>query len=597
MPVKPVSIPTFLQRMLLLACALSAVAVCAMAAEAPANEPLARLLSKLPNEPLAVVLFPDIRRLPAMLSASAAGKVYQDQQYADGREAARKLLKDWAGADVFALWDAAVPQVTGPVALVVAPAPDGSGALHATLLLTAIDAPGADALQEAAGRLRAAAHSPLEGLRVLPLVAGELPAAPHAWAARLASFSGFLRVELRPRALHAALAAGEKQALPRWLGGLKGLADRDLERVSFESAADGPGFRDLARVEWAEGAAGTRVILAQGLRDNPKPWKGLMSALPGGQDVSLLVQSDFSALGEALPVGLQALERELRGKKWTRLHGEEEDTAAPERFTFLTSPLSGSFGLCGSPTLTGEARIVMAAATKGAKPDDLRGILAEKLALLGADFQTKDGAARIGEHAPLAAAFQGRGLFPAPVIGFSPGWLWLCSNTGAYGELVNAFAGAKVLANDTLPPPLFQAPAPPDGAPTAATEAPSALRLQVNLNSVLPLVYAAWLLSPEGPQIGSWKVPESLLPKNPALFNKRFGIFLAEAVREGRVLTAAARGPVPGGGLLPLALLAQCAEAVDDLKARRASALRERLKLIEELKTPAPAMPPEGKTP
>lgn len=595
MPVKPVSSLKLLPRMLLFVCMLSAWAGCAMAAEAPVNEPLARLLSKLPDEPLAVALLPDIRRLPATLSASAVGKVYQDQQYADGREAARKLLKDWAGADVFALWDAAVPQVTGPAVLAVAPAPDGSGALQVTLLLSAIDAPGAAALQEAAGSLRAAARSPLEGLRVLPLVAGELPAVSHAWAARLAGFGGFLRIELRPRALHAALAASEKHALPRWLDGLKNLADRDLERVSFESAADGPGFRDLARVEWAEGAAGTRVALAQGLRDNPKSWKGLMSALPGGQDVSLLVQSDFTALGEALPVGLQALERELRGKKWTRLHGDEEDAAAPGRFAFLTGPLSGSFGLCGSPTLTGEARIVVAAATRGAQPDDLRGTLAEKLALLGADFQAKDGAARIGEHAPLAAAFQGRGLFPAPVIGFSPGWLWLCSNTGAYGELVNAFAGARVLASDALPPPLFQAPAPPEGAPAAET--PSALRLQVNLNSVLPLVYAAWLLSPEGPRIGAWKVPETLLPKNPALFNKRFGIFLAEAVREGRVLTAAARGPVPGGGLLPLALLAQCAEAVDDLKARRASVLRDRLKLIEELKTPAPAAPPEGKTP
>jgi hypothetical protein len=507
------------------------------------------------------------------------------------------MLADWTGADVKALWDALIPQLTGPAALVLtqAPAekPGDTPQLRATLLLAVIDAEGAEAVKQAWPKAAPQAHSPFAFVKLDARPAKELAEAV-AWSKETAATPGFLRVRMRPRALQQALKGIDKAALPPWLEQLKAVAEPSIESATLDSEPEGTAFVDHVTLELAEKAEGAFPALLKSLRAKPRPWNNLMAALPGGQEMSLLAQADFKTMGESLNVGMQALERELRGKKWTRNHGEEEETSAPGRFDFITATLSGAFGFAGGLTLTGEPHIVSVGATNGVKPDDLRASLIEKLGLLGGEFQTKEKSARIGDHAPIASAFQGRGLMPAPVIGLSEGWVWLCSNTTAYNDLTSAFASSKVMSTDPLPPAVLKAPEPSDPSKADPKDAPgaSAFRLDVNLNAVLPMVYAAWLLSPDGPKIGGWKVPETLLPKNPGLFNKRFGHFLAELARDGNTIHGAARGPLPGVGLAPVAFMAACAQSVEDLKEHRTSALRERAKLLNELKTPEAPVPP-----
>lgn len=597
-----VKIPKKFPRTLTWAMALSLVASAGFArgAEAPANEPLARLLAAAGDEPLATVAFPDLRKLPQILNASAVGKIYHDVQYGGGREAAEKLLADWTGAEVKALWDALIPHLTGPAALVLTQTPaEKTGdppQLQAILLIAVIDAEGAQAVKQAWPKAAPQANSPFAFVKLDARPAKELTEAA-AWSKETAATPGFLRVRMRPRALREAFKGLEKASLPPWMEQLKAVAEPSLERATLDSELEGTAFLDRVTLELAEKAEGAFPALLRSLRAKPRPWNNLMAALPGGQEISLLAQADFKAMGESLNAGMQALERELRGKKWTRLHGDEEETTTPSRFDFITGPLSGAIGFAGGMTLTGEPHIVSVAATNGIKPGDFRASLIENLGLLGGEFQTKEKSARIGDQAPIAAAFQGRGLMPAPVIGLSEGWVWLCSNTTAYNDLTAAFGSSKVMSTDPLPPPVLKppepaAPADPSKPEVKDTPGASTFRLDVNLNAVLPMVYAAWLLSPEGPKIGGWKVPEALLPKNPGIFNKRFGHFLAELARDGNIVLGAARGPVPGVGLAPVAFMAACAQAIEDLKERRAAALREKAKLLNEIKTPEAPVPP-----
>ncbi|MCW8133040.1 MAG: hypothetical protein KIS92_22015 [Planctomycetota bacterium] len=580
----------------LLYVALSLAGLCApRAAEPSANEPLARLLGKAPAEPLAVIACPDIRRLPQIFNASSLGKAYQDDQYAQGREALLKMLRETLGADVPALWEAAVPQITGPAAFVLTATPgetEGAPQLRATLLLAAIDAPGIDALKAAWPKAAPDSNSPFAALSLEAVIAKDLPEAP-AWANETAETPGFLRLRLRPRALHAALKGLDEKTLPGWLRDLKDAADPAVLRATLDVEPDQGLFLDRATLELAEDAEGTFARLLLSLRDPAAPWKTLMGGLPGGQEVALLVQASLPTMGEALPAGLQALERELRGKKWTRLHGDEEDTSDNKRFAFVTDALTGAFGFAGGVTMTGEARIVGAANTAGMKPQAFRPVLIEKLGLLGGDFQTKDRAAHIGEHAPIAAAFEGRGLMPAPVIGLSDGWVWLCSSTASYNELTNAFASGKTMSKDAQPPAVLKAPEPPPGEEPAESprgHAPA----QINLNAVLPVYATPGCSRPTGRRWADGRCRRRCCRGTPRFFNKRFGILLAEVAREGahgQGRRARARAGLRARAARPCWRSAP--RPPSGCRRAAPACCTCRLKLIEELKTPA--APQEGR--
>ena len=581
------------------------VASCALAVEpeTPDQEFLARLLDRSGGAPLAMLAIPDLRRASKVLPATRLGRTVFDPQYEAGRTALLGMLAGEAGLDAEAFWRVLQAHAGGPAVVVLTapkPAPEVQ-ALQVSLLVLARDRVGAEAIAQAWESLATRKSSPVAGWRFQALCADDLAkaAAPSEWARSAAPRGGLLRLALRPREWQALQGVPERPE-----GGAAELKDpertthkpdasllivglrllrawplADVERAVLDVESDGENFTEQLRLEFREGAASTFARLLLAMRAQPQPWKGLASALPGGHDVSFLAQAEPAKLVELLPVALQVLERKLRGKQWTRKFGEDEEAQAPERYRFFTGGLTGTFGLSARPSLTGEVRTTLAAALSGQEVEGVRAALTLGLEALGGTFQTQERAPRIGRHAPLAATFQGRSFLPAPVIGLSDGWCWLCSNTGSYGDLTAAFASGKTLAAED---------ASEKGSETGSGTPPSALRLRVNLNSMVPMLYAAWILSEQGPRIGTWKVPDELLhPKD--LVTKGLGILGVDLAREGNLVSASARGPAPGGALWVVGWIGDMAAAMDELSQRRATAVRKKL---EELDGPAPEAAP-----
>ena len=552
---------------------------CAWAAtEAASSGQLARLLAHAGEEPLAVVAFQDLRRAPRVLATSNLGQIFNDPQYSDGRAAAWKLLQDEVGADLPALWEALMPQLGGPAALVVKAAAqnDHTGTPKFVLLLAVADQEAGEFVRKMLPWLTPTQDQAPFVLQTIPLKDLARGTAPE-WAQRLAAAPGFLRLFARPHALQ----AGWQKKNATW----SDLAT--FERVELTVTPEGQGFLDRLSLELHPEVKTSSALLWGALRENPNAWKGLCAALPGGQDVAVLVQANLPTLGMALPIGLHSLERELRGKKWTHLEGHTAEAQSLDRFKFFTDVLSGTVGVTGGASATGEARFVIAGATMGQEVAPLRTLLLENFSMLGGEFQPKPNAVTIGKYAPLAAVFKGRSFLPAPVIGTSEGWLWLCSNTSAYGDLTGALSSGKVMSSDQEPAPLFPTPPVAEGEP-ASSPPTAAVRVRINLNAVAPMLYASWLLDREGPHLGTWKVPDSLLPTGPGLFNRRLGTYWADLRREGLTLHVASCGPVPGGVLLPVAMMAHAARAIDDLRERRADTLREKILLLEPVPVSEP---------
>ncbi|MCZ7647328.1 MAG: hypothetical protein M5U26_19065 [Planctomycetota bacterium] len=580
--------PRFASRSILAACALSAL--CAIqpagAGEGEGSPaPLAKLLANVEREPLLFFGVPDIHKLPARLAQAHLGQFLLDERYAEGRARLAKELGDAAGADLDSLWVNLRAHLEGPVALVLtraAPLDEGDvPGFKLRLLASVPNAKSMEAVEAAWPRLPPQSGSLLSLLRP-QLVAGDAAAAPPsppAWVKEYAETPGLARFRARPEALGVALHEWT-QALPEsgalgWMQAVRYLAALKLETVALDLRLEGGQFEERLALKPLAGAEGGFVRLLDALRQRPRGWDGLTTALPSGSALGVLFQLEPRKLGADLAIHLQLFERMLRGKKWTEQQGVSEDALRGDRFDFLMAHATGMGGIVARPSPTGKVDLVLALASRERDVTVLRAKLVEGLGRLEAPFQTLQQAPRIGENAPLAAQFKGRGVLPAPVLGLSAGWIWLCSTTGAYHDLTAAFGGGKTLKE--APPP---AQPDPLAAPFTRPES-STLRLDMNLEALAPLAYTAWLLSEDGPRLGDWRVPGEVLPQ-PGLFAGRLGWLQADlAPRADGTFLGYARGPLPFGSLLSVGVLGRAGEAVDQVKRGR-EALKDELRRLNE---------------
>ena len=221
-----------------------------------------------------------------------------------------------------------------------------------------------------------------------------------------------------------------------------------------------------------------------------------------------------------------------------------------------------------------------------------RGELLEGLADAGAEFEPLAAAGKNGGPAPLGAKFQGRGMFSAPVLGLSPGWAWLCSNSAAYQELANAFKLGRTLAAEQAQREAGAEGCRESGLLLGASD--DAARLQIELEKVVKLAYAAWMLSGESTlSAGPWKVPADLLPQ-PQVFNNRMGVLRAGMGRQGNTLKAHASSVFPGAALILPYLIYEAADTIEN--SRRFSREALALEKEQEPQPEKPQAPPLSET-
>src|ERR1043165_4364300 len=343
---------------------------------------------------------------------------------------------------------------------------------------------------------------------------------------------------------------------------------------------NGAPFQERLVVNLAEETSAFKTFVS-GLREKAGAWDSIMAATPGDVDAAVLFQADFNSLGREQAYLFQALERYLRGKRWAKLFGEKPEALDSARFKFLSDRMQGSFSLTARAAITGELRLTVTAAIKGSDIEEFRNGLGTGLEKTGSTFETLKGARKIGGTPPLGATFHGRGQFASPVLGLSPGWAWLCSSSIAYQELTDAFKGARTLATRGKPrtaPGAAAKAAEPTDAPAAGDSnsgwsAEDALRVDVSLDRVLKLGYAAWLLSAgnETPSIAGHKIPSELLPKSP-VFARNMGSLRAAASRSGLRLEYRSTCAIPGITLGLLAWMEDASEALTEGKKAAAQA-------------------------
>jgi len=544
---------------------------------------LRQLLARVDGEPLALIATLDARTFVEHLTQTAAGRAFNDPQYAPNRRGAMILLEERLGAHPEVAWDALRRHVAGPLALVLtAPPADKTSdapALQLSLRVAVKDAGAVEAVQ--LGWPQVPADSGhllgLVALKCYPIAELSKARPVPEWADRCARMSGECQLLLRSRATLRALDAllATTPEAPSWLKTLRSVCSRDLERIELNLLPSGRYCLEELHCEVAADAKGLLAGLLRSLRSDPQPWDAIGAALPGGQDAEVLLQMDLGALRGELPLLLQSFERLLRGKRWTRLCGDSEEALAPDRFAFLTQPWAGTFGLTGVQSGSGETRITGVAAEPGSEAAERRRKLVEGLRGLELAFETAAGAPRIGGNAPLASSFKGRGVMPAPMIGLANGWLWLCSSTASYHHLVSALGDRTYLAKDlSRRAQLFSGN-------EAAIRLPSisAFAMHVNLPRVGPMAYTTWMLSENGQRVFNWEVPSVLLP-SPGFLKKHLGPYDAVATRSGQNVRVFSRGPFPGGALLPLAGLASVANGMRDSRSSRPAAVRKELETL-----------------
>lgn len=541
---------------------------------------LRQLLARVEGEPLVVLATPDARLALDHLTRTAVGRAFNDPQYAPQRREAYRLLEESLGAHPEIIWDALRPHVAGPMALVLTGPKAGASAdappLKLALVVAVRDQRAIEAVQLGWPQVSPDSDALLGfmELKLYPLdELAAVQAAPE-WADRCARMIGEMQLVLRPEAALKALKAMAPQnaKIPSWTKSLTALCVTDIERLELNVLPVDRFFVEEVRCELKPDAQGLLVSLLQSFRADPQPWEALEKTLPGGHDVQLLMQADLKAMKNQFPVLLQYVERTLRGKRWAGLYGDTEDALAVDRFAFLTKPWAGTFGVVAKSGESGETQLTGVAAEPGSKVADRRAKLLAGLGEIGLDFETSVQAPTIGGQAPLAAGFKGRGLMPAPMVGLSDGWIWLCSSTAAYHELVTALAEERHLGKDRKVEP----PAVPADQRNIPFPARSAFSLYVNLPNVGPLAYTSWMLGEGGPNLFGMKVPSGLLPA-PGFLKRHLVPYHACAVKMDREVRFYARGPAPFGALLPLAAVAGLSDEMRQMQASSPDALRKEL--------------------
>jgi hypothetical protein len=280
--------------------------------------------------------------------------------------------------------------------------------------------------------------------------------------------------------------------------------------------------------------------------------------------LTLLTCLELKALGPDLPFAAQAVEHYLRGKRWARGRGRTAEALDPKRFEFLLKHVEGSIGFVAKPALSGDMRVAVATglSTTAKEMEAFRAELLQGLADAGAEFEPLVRAVGRDGISPYGAKFQGRGMFGAPVLGLSPGWAWLCSNSAAYQELSGAFKlGRTLAAEEAKEKTALKASGKEDA---YCWREDDGARLQIELEKVVKLAYAVWILSGESSLgVGSWQVPAELLPQ-PQVFNNRMGVLRTGMGRQGNTLKAHASSVFPGASLLLPYLVYEAADTIEN---------------------------------
>jgi hypothetical protein len=447
---------------------------------------------------------------------------------------------------------------------------------------------------QAAGAVRMTWPGPevkawLSAITLRPVLTDELAsgAAPPVWARDCAARPSALVLAARPRARGVALAAWKAGAAPAtppdWLPLAQALCEPDIEHLELTVSVSNRLFHEQLRCRLSPEARGTFSRLLKALKAQPAAWDRVQTALPGTQDLVLLFQVDLAARKDDTVLALQFLERLVRGERWARTAGEGAAAWSRERFDFLTPMLSGTFGLVGRPSASGEAQGILLAVTRGTlEVPPVRAALTKGLEELGAEFRTQEAAARIGGQAPLAAVAKGRGLLPAPVIGLAEGWLWLCTNTAAYQDLIAAFGpGGQTLAADAALRPQASAVSPGHKIAEGGCPTPPSLYLRMNLKRLLPLLYTSWVLGEGGPRLLGWKVPGEWLP-SPGLVKRYAGRYEADLAWEGEAAVVRTRdGSFPGNAFLLVGLIQRAAAGLAEVAERQPGAVRKQLEVLK----------------
>jgi len=539
----------------------------------PPDDRLARLIAHIQPQPLALLAAAELKTVPERFSKSFLYQMIQDPSYVQGRETLRALINQKAGADLPALWPDFARHLSGPVVIALVPnKKEEAGGAPFSLAMYALVASeqAANKVREFWPKLPPQNPAFFSSTQLIPVLEADLAAATAQTPAAPVCDVLF---QLRPKALSTALkswftAGGESVALDNLAIVLSEVHDDAVDHISLASTFNGNYFDEELAVSLALPPAESSLArIVSALKEKPTGWNALRTATPGDHDLVLLLQTDPAALGEDKGYLGQALEREMRGRRWIRTHGRMPDALSPDRFDPLSTWLQGSFAIVAKPAISGDIRVTLLAAMKNAtEADFLREGLRTDFAKLGAEFDTLAGARKIGDSPPLGAKFEGRGLFGSPVIGISPGWMWLCSNLATYQDLTAAFKARRTLAAEGWNEDQYP------------WQPQDAVRMQVQLERVLKIGYAAWLLSGDaGPYIGPWKIPGELLPQ-PQVFTNRLGVFQGTLLRTEKGVNARTHSAFPAmpvlmfSGLLELANRSEAARAFtraakEDLKA------------------------------
>ena len=589
------------------------------------EDTLPQLAALLDAEPLALIACRNAREVPEKFAATTLSKMINDPQYERGEQYIEARITELLGTSPRGVWTEFEKAISGPIVLAILPGtpqtPNDKNPPLRVVLLVQVNEPDVGMVvkqqwpivssmvnsltRSLMPTVQANAVVEAGALTFLPaelrtVATSELPTSAKLpeWVTRAAWPKGDILVRARPVALCASSRGGSKPSGPAAEKEVRstGSIIDFIEGSGLESFAWGVGFNgelisERLVVDVADEESAFKKF-SGAIRDSAtiSSWEGLMSATPGDVDAVVLCQSDLPKLGDDLPHLFEAVERYLRGKRWTKAFGLRPEALSPERFAFLAKRMQGSFGIVAKPAITGELRLIVTSSIKTKpleeKPDPadpykgndtekFRDELLKGLESTGGKFETLIGARKIGGALPLAAAFHGRGQFAAPVIGLSPGWAWLCSSSVAYQELTDAFKAGKTLAarEKKRAATVVAANAAPGTAPEqVAAPAPAlapndwstqdALRAEVNLDRVLKIGYAAWLLgNNEGPMIGNRKVPNELLPP-PQVLGRALGKMRASANRSGNRLEFRSSCAFPGITLGTLAMLQDASETI-----------------------------------
>ncbi len=569
-------------------CAALLLLVSSVTLGAETNALLPRLLATLPEEPMLAIAVADARALPEKFAATNLSKMLNDPSYAKGSAALTQLIQTKIGGNGSALWANLAPQLSGPIVLAVF----ASKISQVELVVLVPTAEAAEQVRLAWLKLIPPESERGSFLELRTVIADALPTAEKVpeWANETSWQPGDISLRMLPVKLGAALLASSKDKNPAGVlskakSFWQDLNESELSALALGIKFDGEWFSEQLQVKTEAKPESAFGRVVQAIRANPGSWDGLEAAMPGGPDVLLMAQADLKAMQGDEVYFCQALERYLRGKKWTRLNGLAPESLDKKRYDFILNRLSGSVGVAGRPALTGDLRLVVATATQGGgDAETVRAELQEGLGNLGAPFETLPKAAKIGAAAPLGAAFQGRGLFGAPLVGLSPGWAWLCSNSGAYNDLLTAFRTGNTLASGEARAkarPSYRSP----------WHEGDAFRVQINLNKLVMIAYAAWMLSGDaGIGFGGLSLPAEMLPP-PQLFTGRLGGLSAGLGRTGTVLNGYSTAVLPGSSVL---LLVGLQELAGEINAARVFSIRRAIPLSTE---PENVLPPENIVP